>query len=203
MRLSTQYKCLSTHTAPLSMWVPLPFSRAVHLHMSRPNWSETGQSGRSPHDPIEVVRSPYHASRRLSPARLLCKPRGRLAHQRSQKYAVGHSAWRGTVATRTNVKEAMSAIAAPPKESPTCQQPRVNCPASPSVTRDEDVKDLALDDAAHDVGHQYLLGSGSRLRAMVYLGARHAIREARVQTPEPSLLHEPWISTESLQVCCG
>ena len=95
----------------------------------------------------------------------------------SQRYAVGHSRWWGVVATRTIVKQTTSVIAPPPKESPPHAVGHVKCPASPFATHGVDVKDLGLDDAACDVGHQHLLGMRDELRDRSYLGPRHAVRE--------------------------
>ena len=51
---------------------------------------------------------------------------------------------------------------------------------------------LALDDAALDVRHQHLLGMRDELLAMGYIGPRHAIREARVQSGSPLTPHGSW-----------
>ena len=95
----------------------------------------------------------------------------------SQRYAVSHGRWWGVDATRTIVKRTTSAIAPPPKESATRRRPREACPASPFATHSVDAKDLALDDAVCDVGHQHLLGMRDELRDRGYLGPRHAVRE--------------------------
>ena len=88
--------------------------------MCRPNRSETGQSGRSPHDPIELVSSlscivECHGAAPMDPEKV--------DPSNSQRYAVGHSRWWGVVATRTIVKQTTSVIAPPPKESATRRRP--------------------------------------------------------------------------------
>ena len=83
----------STHANPKSLPPPSPcthhslaqsslpcLSYVCVFYMCRPNRSETGQSGRSPHDPIELVSSLCHAKRRVPPVRLQWIPR-LLTHQ--------------------------------------------------------------------------------------------------------------------------
>ena len=67
----------------------------------------------------------------------------------------------------------------------------VKRPGSPFAACGADVQALGLDDAVLDVRNQSLLGMGYELLAMSYIGPRHAIREASVQSDSPVVLHGP------------
>ena len=64
----------------------------------------------------------------------------------------------------------------------------VKRPGSPFAACGADVQALGLDDAVLDVRHQNLLGMGYELLAMGYIGPRHAIRAADLQTMQQPLL---------------
>ena len=150
---------------------PPPERRCFHIR--RPEWSETGQSGRSPLIPAELVLSPLHASRRMPPARLPLESR-RLGRQTPK-------CTRPSTLNGGGVKP-QDPVSNHPREPLQCHQARApdgvghrKRPASPFGTHGEDVEGLGLDDAVHDIRHHHLQCSGRGRQEKSHRRPRHAI----------------------------
>ena len=153
------------------------------FQVRRPEWSETGQSGRSPLNPAELVPSPVHASCPLPPARLRLNQR--LLAQQTPKRSRSSTAAAGGARPR-----------APMKNHPRTPLQRYQTKVSdasatgsaqhqPFASRGADVQVLGLDDAARDLANHHLQSSGRGGQEKGYLGPRHAIRDGTSSKRQP------------------